>query len=212
MPIHDYGDLNDMQLDVLRELGSIGSGNAATSLSSMLNHPINIEVPKIHILDYNEVVKRLGGPEMMIVGLLLTLEGDVNGMMMFLLQQDFTHIALNALLGESYADFGSIDDLGASAMQEVGNIMASSYIGAIASMTGLTIHPSVPSLCIDMVGSILSVPAIHYANISDKVIFIEDEFSSKLQDMSSGEASSHLLMIPDVDSLQKIMTNLGLEL
>lgn len=211
MPIHDYGDLNDMQLDVLRELGNIGSGNAATSLSGMLAHPINIDVPKINILDYNEVVRQLGGPEMMIVGLLLTLDGDVNGMMMFLLQQEFAHIVLNSLLGESYTDFGSIDDMGTSAIQEVGNIMAASYVGAISTMTGLTINISVPSLCIDMAGSILSVPAIHYANISDKVIFIEDEFSSMAETTSPQDTASHVLMIPDVESLQKIMTNLGLE-
>jgi chemotaxis protein CheC len=58
-----------------------------------------------------------------------------------------------------------------------------------------------------MAGAILSVPAIHYANISDKIIFIEDEFSSQEEN-----AISHILMIPDVESLQKIMTNLGIEI
>lgn len=207
MAIKDYGELNDIQLDVLREIGNIGSGNAATSLSGMLAHPIGIDVPKINILDYNQVVQSLGGPEAMIVGLLLMLDGDVNGMMMFLLKQDFAHVALNALLGQTYQDFGEIDEMGTSAIQEVGNIMAASYVNAISSLTGLMINISVPSLCIDMAGAILSVPAIHYANISDKVIFIEDEFNS-----GDENTSSHILMIPDVDSLQKIMTNLGIEI
>lgn len=207
MPLNNYDDLNDLQLDVLREIGNIGSGNAATSLSSMLARPVGIDVPKINLLDYNQVVSALGGPETMIVGLLLSLSGDVTGMMMFLLQKDFAHMALNALLGESFGDFSDVDELGYSAMKEVANIMAASYVNAVSTMTGLAINISVPDICIDMAGAILSVPAIHYANISDKIIFIEDEFNSNEE-----RATSHILMIPDVESLQKIMTNLGIEI
>lgn len=207
MPLNDYSDLNEIQMDVLRELGNIGSGNAATSLSDMLMHPININVPKINILDYTQVVDELGGPETMIVGMLLSINGDVNGMMMFLLHKEFTHMTLNSLLGQEFHDFGEIDELGYSAIMEVANIMAASYVNAIAQMTGLVINISVPDICIDMAGAILSVPAIHYANISDKIIFIEDEFHSGTEG-----ATSHLLMIPDVESLQKIMTNLGIEI
>lgn len=207
MALNDYSDLNEIQLDVLRELGNIGSGNAATSLSDMLDHPVNINVPKINVLDYNQVVDELGGPETMIVGMLLTINGDVNGMMMFLLHKEFTHMTINNLLGQDFGDFGEIDEIGYSAIKEVANIMAASYVNAISAMTGLTINISVPDICIDMAGAILSVPAIHYANISDKIIFIEDEFNS-------GEegATSNLLLIPDVESLQKIMLNLGIEI
>lgn len=207
MPLNDYTDLNDMQMDVLREIGNIGSGNAATSLSEMLMRPVDIAVPKINILDYNQVTQALGGPEEMIVGLLLSLSGDVSGMMMFLLQKEFAHMTLNALLGESFNEFGQVGELGYSAMKEVSNIMAASYVNAISTMSGLTINISVPDMCIDMAGAISSVPAIHYANISDKIIFIEDEFKSNEEN-----AISHILMIPDVDSLQKIMTSLGIEI
>lgn len=207
MPLNSYNDLNDIQMDVLREIGNIGSGNAATSLSNMLMRPVGINVPQIKILDYNQVVTALGGPETMIVGLLLSLSGDVTGMMMFLLQQDFAHMTLNALLGQAFHDFSEVDEMGYSAMTEVANIMAASYVNAVSTLTGLSINISVPDICIDMAGAILSVPAIHYANISDKIIFIEDEFNSQEEN-----AISHILMIPDVESLQKIMTNLGIEI
>ncbi len=207
MPLNSYNDLNDIQMDVLREIGNIGSGNAATSLSNMLMRPVGINVPQIKILDYNQVVTALGGPETMIVGLLLSLSGDVTGMMMFLLQQDFAHMTLNALLGQAFSDFSEVDEMGYSAMTEVANIMAASYVNAVSTLTDLNINISVPDICIDMAGAILSVPAIHYANISDKIIFIEDEFNSQEEN-----AISHILMIPDVESLQKIMTNLGIEI
>ena len=61
----------------------------------MLAKPVNIQVPKISILDFDTVTANLGGPENMIVGLLFALQGDVTGMMMFLLQKDFSHMVLN---------------------------------------------------------------------------------------------------------------------
>ncbi len=207
MAFETYEDLKDMHLDVLREIGNIGSGNAASSLASMLNTPVNISVPAVRILDYEQVEEEMGGPEQMIVGLLLSLEGDVNGMIMFLLHQDFANMMLTSLLGEPMPESGEIDEMCYSAIQEMANIMAASYVNAIAEMTGLSINITVPSMCVDMLGAVLSVPAIHYANISDKIIFINNEFNG-----IDLHAPNHILLIPDVDSLEKIMTNLGIEL
>lgn len=207
MALKGYDELNSIQLDVLREIGNIGTGNAATSLASMLAKPVNIQVPRISLLDINTVTENLGGPENMIVGMLFALKGDVTGMIMFLLQRDFAHMVLNALLGQSLHSFAEIDEMGVSAMQEIGNIMAASYVNAISLLTGMMIDISVPDICIDMAGAILSVPAIHFANISDKIIFIEDQFES-----DEISAASQILLIPEVESLNQIMTNLGIEI
>ncbi len=207
MALNTYDDLNDIHIDVLREIGNIGSGNAASALASMLARQVSISVPIVRILDYEQVVEELGGPEQMIVGLLLSLEGDVKGMIMFLLHQNFANMTLSALMGADVPEDAEMDEMAYSAIQEVANIMAASFVNAISEMTGLTINITVPSMCVDMLGAILSVPAIHYANISDKIVFIQDEFSS--QDL---HAPNHVLLIPDVESLGKIMTNLGIEL
>ena len=206
MALHNYDELSDMHIDALREIGNIGSGNAASSLAMMLSDQIDILVPVVRILDYEQVMEELGGPEQMIVGLLLCLDGDVNGMIMFLLHQNFANTLLASLIGEADVG-GTVDEMSYSALQEVANIMAASYVNAIADLTGFTINVSVPSMCVDMLGAILSVPAIHYANISDKMIFIEDNFHGK--DLN---APNHILLIPDVESLDKIMTSLGIEL
>ncbi len=206
MALNDYSDLNAMHLDVLREIGNIGTGNAATSLAAMLQKPVNISVPTINVLDYEKVAEELGGPETMIVGIMLTISGEVNGMMMFLLEKDFAHAIVNDLLGGCFNGFHELDELSISALKEIGNIMAASYVNAIAQLTGLTIDISVPSMTVDMAGAILSVPAIYFADISDKVIFIQDEFNGDAENMTS-----HILLIPTADSLQRIMRNLGVE-
>ena len=207
MPFETFDKLNDMHIDALREIGNIGSGNAASALSTMLCCPVNISVPTVQVLDYNDAVEQMGGPEQMIVGSLISLEGDVQGMILFLLQKNFTSMMSKTLLcAEEAPEMESIDEMGYSVIQEVANIMAASYLNAIGSLTGLTIGMSTPSLCIDMLGAILSVPAIYYANISDKIIYIQDEFSGH-----DFRAPSHILLIPDMDSLKNIMGKLGLE-
>ncbi len=206
MALNDYNDLNEIQLDVLREVGNIGTGNAAMALAEMLSTPIDISVPTVRILDYEAAMEDMGGPENMIVGLLLSFDGDINGMIMFLLEKDFAHMMINTLMGEDTETFDPEDPVSNSALTEVGNIMAASYINAIASMTDMRINLSVPSMSIDMLGAILSVPAIHYANISDKIIMIQNQLQG-----NNTSASNRILMLPDVESLQKIMTALGIE-
>lgn len=201
-----YDNITDVELDALREIGNIGSGNAATSLSAMLGIPINIRVPTIKILDYQAVVDTLGGPEKMIMGVLLSLNGEVKGMMMFLQEQQFVHMTLNNLLQTAYESFTEVDEMATSALQEVSNIMASAYVNAVGIMSQLNIFTSVPSLTVDMLGAILSVPSIYYADISDKIIFIENSFVN-----NGVDSKCHILMIPDNESLQKILINLGLE-
>ncbi len=205
MAIINYEDLNEMQRDALKEIGNIGSGNAASALSSMLGKPVDIAVPSVKFLDYQTVVSKLGGPEQLLAGLLFSLSGEVTGMIMFLLQKEFANMVVSTLLGTEMEDNISGDEMSESAIREVGNIMAASYVNAINALTGLDINISVPSLSVDMAGSILSVPAIYFADISDKIIFIEDEL-----DPSIGQAASHVLLIPEVESLQKIMDSLGL--
>ena len=207
--MNSYDDLNDLHIDVLREIGNIGSGNAATALSTMLDRKVDISVPQVRILDYATVTEELGGPEAILAGLLLSLKGDVTGMMMFLLHKDFAHMIINTLTGMELENGDVLDEIGTSAICEVGNIMAASYVNAIASLTGLVIDISPPDICVDMVGAILSVPAIYFANIGDRIIFIQDEFDKKEDNVKN---SSHIMMIPETDSLKAIMTRLGLEL
>jgi len=207
MALQNYNELNDMHIDALREISNIGSGNAASSLAMLLSDQIDVAVPVVRILDYEQVMEQLGGPEQMIVGLLICLGGDVEGMIMFLLHQNFANSLLGTMLGEEPPSMGEMSEMDYSALQEVANIMAASYVNAIAELTGFTINLSVPSMCVDMLGAILSAPAINYANISDKIIFIEDKFNGK--DIN---APNHILLIPDMESLDKIMTSLGIEL
>lgn len=208
MAITELDDLNPIHIDVLREIGNIGSGNAATSLSGLMGDTIDIGVPTVKTLDYNAVVDLLGGPENIVVGLLIRLHGDINGMMMFILQSSFANQITKTFYGKENADIIDVDEMDQSAIKEIGNIMAASYVNAISNLTSLVIDISVPLFCVDMVGAIMSVPAIEFASVGDKVIFIDDNFVIG----SGGTMQSNIILIPEMDSLSLLFSRLGVEL
>lgn len=205
MPIEDLGQLNEMHIDVLKEIGNIGAGNAATSLSQMLNRQVNMVTPVVRILDISQADRALGGPETPVVAILTELHGDINGIMMFVIEQEFTQSLLKALLGESRADCANLSDMEYSALSEIGNIMIGSYANSISSLSNLEMTISVPAVKADMVGALLTVPAAAMGSVSDKIIFIEDDFLSE-----SKTISANMMLIPDIASLNTLMNSLGI--
>lgn len=199
-----YDDLNDTEKDVLREVGNIGGGNAATALASLVSGRINMSVPNLQIVDVDRVTEILGGPEQEIVGILVTMQGEVNGMLMFLLDKHFTRLLINLLLDKQIESFEYINEMDLSALKEIGNILAGSYINAIASMTGLNVSLTPPEISIDMAGAILSYPAALFGTIGDKILYIQEDFVREEENIRG-----HFLIMPDPDSLSKIFQRLG---
>ena len=206
MSIGSYDQVNDMHLDVLREIGNIGAGNATTSLSMMLGKRIDMSPPTVRLTSIPEITHALGGPENMVVGILCSLGGDVEGMMMFVLEQEFAHQIINQLLMRDIKNYDEMDDMDFSALREIGNIMAGSFSTAISSLTNLSIELDVPGIAIDMAGAIMNVPAVAFGSIGDYALYIEE-------DIIEGDRylKSRLLLIPTLDSLNKIMRSLGIE-
>ena len=203
----DLGNLDSMQYDVLKELGNIGAGNATTALSKLINAKIDMRVPKVNLLGFSELAKAMGREEEIMVGILLLLEGDVDGMMMFLLDVASARALVNSLMGkteEETTDDINFDEMEFSALREIGNIITGSYLSALSDMTRLTIVSSVPSLQIDMAEAILSIPAIEFSKIGDKVLLIQTQFDDDSQ------ISGYFVLVPELDSYDKILSSLGL--
>lgn len=142
----------------------------------------------------------------MTVGVMLNYSGDANGMIMFLLNMDDAKQVMNILLqGYGGEDENEITEMKLSAIKEIGNILGSSYIGSIATLTGLEIELSIPYVAIDMAGALMSVPIIEFGAVGDKVMFIEESFSGREHNLKS-----NVVMFAQVDTLRIIMERLGI--
>lgn len=200
-----YDALNSVHIDVLKEIGNIGAGNAATSLSLMLGQSVDMTIPKVNLFDFNEAQMAMGDAETLTYGVLVPLSGDIEGMIMFLLDKDFAHLILNILTGEKFKSFEDMDEIALSAIREVGNILSGAYVISISELTGLKIELDVPSVSIDMAGAVLSVPIIRFGSVGDKVLFIEETFSSNQETVKS-----NMILFAEVESLNLILEKLGL--
>ncbi|KJF25943.1 chemotaxis protein CheC [Clostridium aceticum] len=203
MKMVNLENLNNLHLDVLREIGNIGAGNAATALANMLDKKIDMEVPNVKLLDFNDVATTLGGEESVVAGIYFNLHGDLDGNIMFLLDIVSSKILTGILMGrEDYSR--ELDEMDYSALQEVGNILSGSYIASLSTLTGLNLTLSIPSLCVDMAGAILSVPAIQFGFVTDKVLLIE----TKLRD-GNDLVKANFFLIPNAESFGTLLKSLG---
>jgi len=203
-------EFSDMEFDVLKEISNIGAGNATTAISTMMNLKVDMQVPVIKFLEFKELAEVIGGAENVVVGILLALQTDIDGMMMFIMEKKAAEGIVDNILGggsgepDGTKEFSEMD---LSVLQELGNIIAGSYLSAISSLTGMCITSSVPYLSIDMAGAILSVPAIEYGKVSDKALLIQSEFGDK-----SLTVDGYFILIPTLDAFEKIFKSLGLSL
>ena len=197
--------LDSMHFDILKELGNIGAGNAATALSKLIDNKVAMKIPQVKLLSFQETAEILDSPEELVFGILVSLSGDINGIMMFLVKEDSAKALIRCLLGPSgTSDDEVFSEMDLSALQEIGNILSSSYLSALATVAGKSVRPSVPSLAKDMAGAILSVPAIEFGKIADKVLFIESVFGADEENVSG-----YFILVPDLPSFSIILSALG---
>jgi len=199
-------DLNSKQIDILKEIGNIGAGNAATALAQLIDKKITIRVPEVNILSFDEIVNVVGGPENKVAGIYLRFTGGVKGNILFIVPYENTLNLLNIFFGEKVRDMEAfdLDPIEKSALEEMGNILAGSYLSAISFLTNLPLTPSVPSLALDMAGAILSVPLTYYGHVGDTALLINTVFEEG-KELIKG----HFFLIPDLDSCNNLLSTIG---
>ncbi|MEL3960543.1 chemotaxis protein CheC [Lysinibacillus endophyticus] len=202
--------ITSLHLDVLKEIGNIGAAHAATALSDLLNKKIDMRVPKVEMVSFNDMMEFAGGAEKAVVGIFLRIEGDVEGSMFFILPIEQANQFIRRLICDDSFSLrdSQISEIGLSAMQEMGNILSGSYLSALSDFTGLKIYPTVPGLSVDMFGAIISIGLIEISQVSDHVIVINTSiFEDGMED--SNELKGHFFLLPDPDSFETIFKALG---
>lgn len=190
--------------DVLKELGNIGAGNATTALAQMLQCKVDMKVPQVRLLEFQDVGALIGGEEKIMTAIYLGVEGDITGSIMFLMDQETAkHLVSKMMMGmESGGE--RFNEMELSALQEVGNIITGSYLNSLSDLTRLTIYPTIPSIATDMAGAILSVPAIAFGVYGDRILLIQTQFSDEV------DLNGYFILVPDADSYGKILASLGI--
>lgn len=195
--------LSEMQLDALGEIGNIGAGNAATALSQILNKKIDMMVPKVGIVPFQDIVEKFGSEDEIVVAVLLKVLGDAPGNILFIMDENKANKFSSAML----AGFSDVsEEMKRSVFQEIGNILGNSYIGAISQLAGLTLISSVPAVAKDMLVAVLTTTFLDAEQYSDYVLSIDTNFI----DEDDKESGGSIFYVPKPGSLDKILAKLGL--
>lgn len=192
--------------DILKELGNIGAGNATTALAQMLQCKVDMKVPQVQLLEFKEVGEMVGGAEQQMTAIYLGVEGEITGSILFLMDMPTAkHLVAKMLMGMGASrGIGGFTEMELSALLEIGNIIAGSYLNSLSDLTRLTIYPTIPSIATDMAGAILSVPAIEFGVYGDKLLLIQTQFSDEI------ELNGYFILVPDVDSYARMLASLGI--
>ncbi|WP_295748517.1 chemotaxis protein CheC [uncultured Oscillibacter sp.] len=204
MTLKSYDELSSLELDTLKEIGSIGTGNAATSLSALIGMPVRIQQPEVRIMGYNEAIEWIGGPEEITAGVLVGMSGQLSGIMLSVQQLEFVNLVLESMMDHSITDYTELGELESSALTEVGNIMISTFINALSGLAGLDIELTVPAFTVDMQGAIIAVPMAEYGGQSNYIMTIGGDFIC-----NGKEIPCRLLLSPDIRSLNFLLRKLG---
>ncbi len=195
--------MEEQYFDVLKEIGNIGAGNATTALSQMLGSKVDMKVPQVKLLEFKDVGTTMGGEDQIVAGIYLVVEGDITGSIMFMQKKESAKVMVSKLMGGMPSEGDDFSEMEQSALKEIGNIITGAYLNSLSTLTGLKIFLSVPDLCIDMAGALLSVPAIEFGTIGDKLLLIQTDFTDDV------ELSGYFVLVPDEESYGKIMKSLG---
>jgi len=189
----------ELQLDALRELANIASGNAATALSQMLGREVALSVPRVLALPLVDAVDACGSPDESITGVVIPLEGDINGLVLLLISANGADVLCRLLGVESGSEIGD------SALREIGNVLGTSCLNALASMTGLNLGPCPPHLTTDMLGAIVSSLALTQTESMDLVLVLDSEL-----EVANEPCSISFVLLPSDDGVSDLLTPLGL--
>ncbi len=196
------------QLDLLKEIGSIGSASAATALSELIDNQVDIVVPQVKLVPLDNIADLLGGMEKIYFVSVLEINGDIEGTIFLLFSLEHS-IRLAGMLLEKINEKknrGVDDELFQSCLKESANILCGAYISALAEMTNLNITTSVPFLARDMVGAILDFIFINLAAEVENALVIKTDVN-----VSGSSIEGLFLLFPNSQSLKKIFDTFGLK-
>jgi chemotaxis protein CheC len=188
-----------MQLDALREVANIGSGNAATALSSMLGHPVDLSVASARLMPLADAIDSVGPAEREVSGVVLPIAGDISGLVLLVFTSE-SGAAICSLLGVE-----GDSEMEASCLGEIGNILGASYLGALSAMTGLGLEPLPPQVLVDMLGAIVSTALLSAEGAGDEALLLDSQLR-----VEGASCAFDFVFVPGATGISEVLTRLGM--
>lgn len=197
-------EISEKQKDLLKEIGNIGTGNAATAISFMINRKVEISVPEVEVVPVSRVIFVAQDPEEVVVGVKMPVSGDLEGDVLLIMGSSVAKKIVEMLVGSAPEDLLQIDEFSLSALKEVGNIMCGTYVSALANFLDFKIETLPPDLVVDMISAIFAEVSIQDVEGEEEVVLVET-----LLRIEGEELTSYMMLIPKPGYLNRIFERMG---
>jgi chemotaxis protein CheC len=206
----DLSSFNNLQLDAIREVGNIGTGNAATALSTLLSCMIDMDVPKADLVSIYSLAEYYGDPDDTVAAVFVRSLGDFGCSLIFIQDEDDAALMVDLLLKQQFGEIPKDlpQEMSDSALAEVGNIILSSFLNAVNMLIGTQHQISVPGVAHDMLASILDVVASIFGQMGDMALVVNTELRVGGPDNEGRNISGNIVMLPDPDALELLLRKL----
>ncbi|GHS94682.1 chemotaxis protein CheC [Synergistales bacterium] len=208
----DLSSFNNLQLDAIREVGNIGTGNAATALSKLLACMIDMDVPRADLVSIYSLSEYYGDPDSVVAAVFVRSFGEFGCSLIFIQEEEDADLMVNLLLKQQFGDSVPTDldpEMKDSALTEVGNIILSSFLNAVNMLIGTQHQISVPGVARDMLASILDVVASIFGQMGDMALVINTQLRVGASSQNEERViSGNIVMLPDPDALELLLRKL----
>lgn len=195
--VNSFTDFTEMHTSFLQEIGNMGAGNAATSISNMLGQATDISVPTVRILSKAEAASLTDMLCSRTMAYLVELKGDLKGNVLFVIPFQFiTQLVGNFFPGVQINDRSGMDEMACSVVQEMVNIAAAAYANNFAIMSNMLVDISIPNP--------VTAPSAQVCT-ADSACFI----STSIEIVSSKQ-SFNVLFFPEIDTIKDFMGRIGI--
>lgn len=198
---------NDTQLDVMREIGNIGAGNACTALSVLLGTTIDMSVPSVHLIGYESTAEYLGGEDQVVLGLKVNITDDLSGMMVHVIHKRFAERIINTFYEKHIDDIAALDEMDSSVLNEMANITSGAYANSLATLTGYFVNIGTPSQKAGKISEVMMMPIQEFVNPGEKLLVVDEIFT-----IEDEKISSNMVLALDKESMGKLFGKLGVEI
>lgn len=195
-----------LNMDALKEVVNIGTAQAATSLSEILNQKIMINVPEIKLIPIENISEELGGANKTIIGVYFQTSGELESRILLVFQKDVGHSLASLLTGNKTKEIENLEDVSKSSIMELGNIIANSYINALSELLDIVLYPSVPYYAEDMLGAVIDFLLIEISQVADYSLLLKTDMHSE-----SIEFKGNFVIFPDDKFLNTLFEKLKIK-
>ncbi|MGM5480841.1 MAG: chemotaxis protein CheC [Nanobdellota archaeon] len=198
--VDDALNLSEPQLDALREMGNIGTGNAITALSKFINKNIDMNIPESKFVDVTRFTEEFGGPEKIVTSIYLEIKGELTGDAMFVFSKEGAFELIDIMMGRESGTTTEFTEMSQSAFTELSNILTGAFLSALSNMLDVQTLPSVPHTATDMAQSLLDFILAKISNYAQQLFCVKTKIN-----VEGHHINGDFFVVFDKPSLEKML-------